>query len=52
MFVDLKAPLAAGDHIKATLVFEKAGTVNFEYDVLAMGAEPARDMPGMKMQGR
>jgi copper(I)-binding protein len=52
MFVDLKAPLAAGDHIKATLVFEKAGTVNVEYDVLAMGAEPARDMPGMKMQGQ
>jgi copper(I)-binding protein len=52
MFVDLKAPLAAGDRIKATLVFEKAGTVNVEYDVLAMGAEPARDMPGMKMQGQ
>ena len=52
MFVDLKTPLAAGDHIKATLVFEKAGAVNVEYDVLAMGAEPARDMPGMKMQGQ
>ena len=52
MFVDLKAPLTAGDRIKATLVFEKAGTVNVEYDVLAMGAEPARDMPGMKMQGQ
>ena len=52
MFVGLKAPLAAGDHIKATLLFEKAGTVNVEYDVRAMGAEPAHDMPGMKMQGQ
>jgi copper(I)-binding protein len=52
MFVDLKAPLAAGDHIKATLLFEKAGAVNVEYDVRAMGAEPAHDMPGMKMQGQ
>jgi periplasmic copper chaperone A len=49
MFVDLKKPLTAGEHIKATLVFEKAGTVNLEYDVLAMGAEPAAAMPGMKM---
>jgi len=50
MLVDLKKPLTAGDQIKATLVFEKAGKVNVEYDVLAMGAEPAHDMPGMKMQ--
>jgi hypothetical protein len=33
-------------------VFEKAGTVNVEYDVRAMGAEPGHDMPGMKMPGR
>jgi copper(I)-binding protein len=51
MFVGLKKPLTAGEHIKATLVFEKAGTVNVEYDVLAMGAEPAHDMPGMQMPG-
>ena len=51
MFVGLKRPLTAGEHIKATLVFEKAGTANVEYDVLAMGAEPAGDMPGMKMPG-
>ena len=50
MLVDLKKPLTAGDQIKATLVFEKAGKVNVEYDVMAMGAEPAHDMPGMKMQ--
>jgi copper(I)-binding protein len=45
----LKKPLTAGDHIKAALVFEKAGTVNVDYDVRAMGAEPSHDMPGMKM---
>ena len=53
MFVGLKKPLAAGDHVNATLVFEKAGTINVEYDVLAMGATPAGkdSVPGMQMQG-
>jgi copper(I)-binding protein len=50
MFVGLKKSLASGDHIKATLVFEKAGQVNVEYDVRAMGAEQGSDMPGMKMR--
>src|SRR6516165_5999199 len=48
MFVGLKKPLSAGDHFKATLVFEKAGTINIEYDVLSMGATPR---PGMQMHG-
>jgi len=47
MFVGLKKPLASGDHIKGTLVFEKAGTISVEYDVLQMGAP----MPGMQMPG-
>jgi copper(I)-binding protein len=51
MFVGLKKPLSAGDHFKATLVFEKAGTVGVDYDVLAMGSEPGGSMPGMKMPG-
>ena len=53
MFVGLKKPFATGDHVKATLVFEKAGTINVEYDVLAMGATPAGkdSMPGMQMHG-
>jgi copper(I)-binding protein len=51
MFVGLKKPLSTGDHFKATLVFEKAGTVNVDYNVLAMGSEPGGDMPGMKMPG-
>jgi periplasmic copper chaperone A len=51
MFVGLKKPLTAGEHINATLVFEKAGAINVEYDVLAMGAAPGKDMPGMQMPG-
>jgi len=54
MFVGLKKPLSPGDHIKATLVFEKAGSVDVEYDVLAMGATPGgkekESMPGMQMR--
>jgi periplasmic copper chaperone A len=51
MFVGLKKPLAAGEHINAALVFEKAGAINVEFDVLAMGAAPGKDMPGMQMPG-
>jgi copper(I)-binding protein len=51
MFVGLKKPLTAGEHITATLVFEKAGTINVEYDVRAMGAAPGHDMPRMHMPG-
>jgi len=51
MFGGLKKPLSAGDHFKATLVFEKAGTVNVDYDVRAMGSEGGGAMPGMKMPG-
>jgi len=49
MFVDLKMPLNKGDHFKATLVFEKAGTVEVEYDVLAIGAAPKREAPTSQM---
>jgi copper(I)-binding protein len=38
MFTDLKRPLAKGERIKGTLVFEKAGTVEVEYAVEAIGA--------------
>ena len=49
MFLGLKKPLASGDHIKATLVFEKAGKIEVEYDVRAMGATSTGhdSMPGM-----
>jgi copper(I)-binding protein len=55
MFVGLKKPLKSGDHVKATLQFEKAGKVDVDFDVTGMGgpARPAapagHDMPGMKM---
>ncbi len=51
MFVGLKKQLKQGDHIKATLEFEKAGKVDVDFDVTGMGgpASPAgHDMPGMK----
>lgn len=38
MFMDLKAPLKAGDKVPVTLRFEKAGEVKAEFAVEAMGA--------------
>jgi len=38
MFVDLKAPFEPGQRVKGTLVFEKAGTIEIEYAVEAIGA--------------
>lgn len=39
MFVDLKHPLSKGEHIKGTLIFEHAGTVQIEYSVEGIGAQ-------------
>jgi hypothetical protein len=43
MFLDIKRPLKQGDALKATLKFEKAGTLDVSLNVNAMGAtgEPA-----------
>lgn len=43
MFMDIKQPLKQGDTLKATLKFEKAGTIDVSLNVNAMGAtgEPA-----------
>jgi copper(I)-binding protein len=41
MFTGLTQPLAKGDRVKGTLVFEKAGSVDIEYAVEAIGATPA-----------
>ena len=38
MFLQLKDGLKAGETIKGTLVFEKAGTVNVEFLVAPIGA--------------
>ncbi len=51
MLVGLKAPLKQGQHVKATLQFEKAGKVDIEYVVEAMGANgpaPAAHMDHMQ----
>ena len=50
MFMQLKHPLKAGETIKGTLTFEKAGAVPVEYKVEAMGAGKAgggHDIKGM-----
>ena len=51
MFIGVKKALSAGDQIKATLTFENAGTVDIEYDVLAIGASPRTATPSMQMPG-
>jgi copper(I)-binding protein len=40
MFVQLKQPLIKGERVKGTLVFEKAGMVEVEYVVEAVGKSP------------
>lgn len=40
MMMDLKNPIKEGERIKGTLVFEKAGTVEVEYAIVAVGASP------------
>jgi len=43
MFMELKQPFEKGVRVKGALVFEKAGTVEVEYAVEAIGASPAAD---------
>jgi hypothetical protein len=50
MFLNLKAPFEKGKRIPGTLVFEKAGKVDIEYVVEAVGATPKEHPMGdMKM---
>ena len=53
MFRDLKHPLEQGKTVKATLKFDKAGSVDVEYPILAVGATAPGTASGggMKMQG-
>ena len=39
MFANLKHPLSKGEHIKGTLIFEHAGTVQIQYSVEEIGAQ-------------
>jgi copper(I)-binding protein len=41
MFTGLARPLAKGERVKGTLVFEQAGPLEIEYAVEAIGAAPA-----------
>jgi copper(I)-binding protein len=41
MFVDLQKPIAEGDRIKGTLVFEVAGTVEIEFEAAGLGGPAA-----------
>jgi copper(I)-binding protein len=50
MFMKLKEPAVEGNSFKGTLTFEKAGTVDVEYSVEAMGGQPM-DSGSMKMGG-
>jgi copper(I)-binding protein len=40
MFLNLKHPLEQGSTVAATLLFEKAGTVQIEFPIAAIGAAP------------
>lgn len=52
MMMNLSRPLAKGEKVKGSLTFEKAGKVDVEFTVEAMGGAPAaqgmQNMPGMK----
>lgn len=43
MMFDLKAPLAAGQPVAGTLVFEQAGTIEIKYDVEPLGTSAKGD---------
>ncbi len=53
MFVGLRQPIAQGEHVKATLSFEKAGKVEVDFTVENIGAQSAGEhgMHDMKMHG-
>ena len=42
MFMELKAPFAKDAKVPVTLVFEKAGSIDVEMPVQAMGAQPGK----------
>jgi len=43
MMMGLKEPLKQGDRVPVTLVFEKAGSIDVELAVTAMGATPSHE---------
>lgn len=51
MFIDLKHPLKKGDHLKAKLTFEHAGTIDVDFEVDAIGATGSEHGSGHTMDG-
>jgi copper(I)-binding protein len=47
MFLNLKHPLEQGSTVAATLLFEKAGTVQVEFPIAAIGAIPQCPFAGV-----
>ena len=50
MFMELKQPLKQDERIKSTLTFEKAGTVEVEFKIEAIGARGSTDHDAHKGQ--
>lgn len=50
MFMGLKQPFEKGKRVKGTLTFEKAGKIEVEYAVEAVGAAAPMEHGGMNMQ--
>lgn len=50
MFVGLKAQFEEGQHIKATLQFEKAGNIGVDFAVRSIGAQTGSSTDKMQMQ--
>src|SRR5262249_62177207 len=50
MFVGLKKPFEEGQNVKATLEFEKAGSVAIDFAVRAIGAQTCASSRKMQMQ--
>lgn len=51
MFIDLKHPLKKGDHVKAKLTFEHAGSVDVDFEVDTIGATGANHDASHTMGG-
>jgi len=50
MFVGLKAPFEEGQHVNATLEFEKAGNIAVDFAVRGIGAQTGASSGKMQMQ--
>lgn len=51
MLLDLKQPIEKGKAVKGTLTFEKAGSVDVEYNVVGVGEMPRASATGQSGHG-